>query len=71
MPKLFRRLMDYLALGGGDTSLAGFPAFLTARDDRLLILSTGHLTGFDYIVEVDQQHVRLKRPPEDLVFIEA
>jgi hypothetical protein len=29
LPKLFRRLIDYLALGAGDISLAGFVAFLS------------------------------------------
>ncbi|HEY3001808.1 MAG TPA: hypothetical protein VGJ44_05615, partial [Kribbellaceae bacterium] len=42
LPKLFRRLVDYLALGTPDVDLAGFREFLAARDDRLLILPTGH-----------------------------
>ena len=71
LPKLFRRLADYLALNGGDPSLAGLPAYLAQRDDRVLILSTGHYTGFDFVVAVDGQSVRLTRPPEDLVFQEA
>jgi Staphylococcal nuclease homologue len=71
MPKLFRRLVDYLALGAGSVSLAGFVDFLAARDDRLIVLSEGHVTGFDSIVEVHDETVRLNHPPEDLVFIEA
>jgi endonuclease YncB( thermonuclease family) len=71
MPKLFRRLVDYFALNAGSLSLSGFLAFLAARDDRLLVLSEGHMTGFDSVVEVDDQTVRLNHPPEDLVFIEA
>jgi hypothetical protein len=70
LPKLFRRLVDYLTLNGDDPSLAGFPAFLTQRDDRVFILSTGHYTGFDYVVEVKKQVVRLTTAPEDLVFQE-
>ncbi len=71
LPKLFRRLVDYLALGAGSISLAGFVAFLAARDDRLFIISEGHATGLDNIAEVNGQTVRLTHPPEDLIFIEA
>lgn len=71
LPKLFRRLVDYLALGHGDVSLAGFADYLAVQDDRLFVLSTGHATGLDTLVAVDQQTVRLTNPPEDLVFIEA
>lgn len=71
LPKLFRRLLDYLAINDGSASLGGFKAYLAARDDRLLILSSGHFTGFDFVVEVNGQTVRLTNPPEDLVFQEA
>ncbi|MGY4652914.1 hypothetical protein ACVWWN_006710 [Mycobacterium sp. URHB0021] len=48
MPKLFRRLVDYLHLG--DESMAGFPAFLDQAADKFFILSTGHSTnGLDAI----------------------
>jgi hypothetical protein len=70
LPKLFRRLVGYLVLNDGDPSLAGFSAYLAQQDDRLFILSTGHSTGFDFVVEVNGQTVRLTRPPEDLVFEE-
>jgi hypothetical protein len=70
LPKLFRRLVDYLTLNDDDPSLAGFPAYLAQRDDRVFILSTGHYTGFDYVVEVKKQIVRLTTAPEDLVFQE-
>ncbi|HKE77716.1 MAG TPA: hypothetical protein VKB54_00355 [Solirubrobacteraceae bacterium] len=70
MPKLFRRLMDYFALNNDDPSLAGFSAYLAQRADQLFILSTGHYTGFDFVVKVDGQKVRLTTAPEDLVFQE-
>jgi hypothetical protein len=38
VPKLFRRLVDYLNLG--DDSMAGFPAFLDQAADKFFILST-------------------------------
>lgn len=70
LPKLFRRLVDYFALNDGDPSLAGFSAYLAQRADQLFILSTGHYTGFDFVVKVDGQKVRLTTAPEDLVFQE-
>ncbi|MEU3462683.1 nuclease [Streptomyces sp. NPDC006733] len=71
MPKLFRRLADYLTLGAGDPSLDGFGAFLEQRGDRVLIVSRGQYTGFETVVEVSEQTVRMNRPPEDLVFDEG
>jgi endonuclease YncB( thermonuclease family) len=71
LPKLFRRLTDYLALGAGDLSLAELPAFLAAQDDRLFVLSERRATGFDNIVTVDADTVTLTRSPDDLVFLEA
>jgi hypothetical protein len=69
VPKLFRRLVDYLHLG--DSSMAGFPAFLDQAGDKFFILSTGHsTTGLDAIVEVDGNKVKMTRPIEDLVFDE-
>ncbi|MGW6725801.1 hypothetical protein ACWF9G_07835 [Nocardia sp. NPDC055029] len=71
LPKLFRRLADYLELGDGDLSLDGFPAFLAQAADRFFILSTGHsTTGLDAITVIDGQTVRLTHPPTDLVFDE-
>lgn len=71
LPKLFRRLADYLALNDGDLSLDGFLDFLDQKDDRLFVLSTGHWTSLDTIVEViDDDTVRLTVPPEDIIFEE-
>jgi hypothetical protein len=71
LPKLFRRLVDYLALGNGDPSLDGFTTFLAARNDRLFVISEAHATGLDTITTVTGQTVTLTHPPEDLIFIEA
>jgi len=71
LPKLFRRLADYLQLNDGDPSLEGFPDYLEQREDRLFILSTGQWTGFDTIVKLTNGNtVRLTHDPEDLVFDE-
>lgn len=70
LPKLFRRLLSYLAINDGSVSLEGFSDYLKSMDDRLIILKEGHVTGFDFVVEVDGQNLKLNYQPEDLVFIE-
>lgn len=70
LPKLFRRLLDYLALNDGDVSLDGFRNYVEERDDRLVILPGGHITGFDYVLDVQGQRVHLTEAPENLVFME-
>ncbi len=70
LPKLFRRLLNYLAINEDSVSLAGFKDYLESCDDRLIILPEGHITGFDYVVEVKDQTIQLTYPPERLVFDE-
>ena len=72
LPKLFRRLADYLQLQTGDPSLAGFRAFLAQARDKFFILSTGHsTTGLDLITEVvGGDTVRMTHAATDLVFDE-
>jgi endonuclease YncB( thermonuclease family) len=70
LPKLFRRLTDYLHLNGDDPSLAGFMTFLSQQDDQLWVIPTGQKTNLDTVVAVSGQTVRLKRLPEELVFEE-
>jgi hypothetical protein len=70
LPKLFRRLTDYLHLNGDDPSLAGFAAFLAQQSDELWIIPTGQKTSLDTVVGVTGQVVKLKRLPEELVFEE-
>jgi hypothetical protein len=69
LPKLFRRLVDYIHLG--DNSMAGFPAFLDQAADKFFILSTGHsASGLDEVVNVTGNTVKMSHPIEDLVFDE-
>lgn len=70
LPKLFRRLVDYFALGAGDVSLDRFTNFLATRKDRLFVISEAHATGLDTITSVAGQKLRLTHPPEDLIFLE-
>jgi endonuclease YncB( thermonuclease family) len=71
LPKLFRRLVRYLVLGDGDLSLRGFRDYLDQRGDRLFVLTTGHWTGLDSVVQVtDDDTVKLTVLPEEVVFEE-
>jgi hypothetical protein len=65
LPKLFRRLAEYLEAGG---PVAGFEEFLEARDEEVIIISTVHPTHFDTVVEVEGNTVRMTEPPENLIF---
>ncbi|MWA04146.1 nuclease [Actinomadura sp. LD22] len=71
MPKLFRRLAEYYALAPGDPSLAGFPSYMATLNDRLYVISDAHATGFDTVVEVAGDTVRLTKPITDLIFMEG
>jgi hypothetical protein len=71
MPKLFRRLAEYFALAPGDPSLARFKAFLASHDDRVYVISDGHPTGFDTVIEVSGDTVQLTKPITDLIFVEG
>lgn len=70
LPKLFRRLLGYLAINDGSVALDGFKSYLESLDDKLIILPDGHVTGFDYVVTVEGQNLKLTQQPENLVFIE-
>jgi hypothetical protein len=69
MPKLFRRIAEYLENGGG-IDRDGFLAFLQAKADRIWIISTGQRTHLDTFVQVEGSHVTLTEPPENIVFYE-
>lgn len=66
MPKLFRRIVDYIGNGG---SIAGFKEHLAANPDPVLSLATGHFTNLDTFIEVTDDFVKLTAQPEDLVFL--
>jgi hypothetical protein len=65
LPKLFRRLAEYLEVGG---SVVGFKEFLELKAEGITIISTAHFTHFDTVVKVDGNVVRMTEPPENLVF---
>ncbi|MDT0448256.1 nuclease [Streptomyces hesseae] len=73
LPKLFRRLKEYLSLG--NTSLACFPAYLGGAADKFRTLSGDHasnlITGLHNIVEITNgETVKMTHPSEELLFDE-
>ena len=66
LPKLFRRLVEFLRGGGGVTPQ--FKIFLAGKREPITILSTAHFTHFDTIVEVQGNTVTVTEPPENVVF---
>jgi hypothetical protein len=65
LPKLFRRLAEFLDGGG---TLSGFTQFLANRSEGVTVISSAHFTHFDTVVDVQGTTVRLKEPPENLMF---
>ena len=65
LPKLFRRLSEFLQAGG---PVSGFKEFLEAKDEDVLIIDTAHPTHFDNVVEVSGDVVRMTQLPENLLF---
>jgi endonuclease YncB( thermonuclease family) len=71
LPKLFRRLAEFLTDAGGNLALTGFKAFLAGHDDdQLYTVPRGQATGLDTLLDVEGQVVRLTLPPDQLVFLE-
>jgi endonuclease YncB( thermonuclease family) len=72
LPKLFRRLAEYVTDTDGRVALSGFKTFLSAHDDdRLYLVSNGQSTGLDTLVDISRRTLKLTALPEDMVFSEA
>lgn len=72
LPKLFRRLVDYVDLDEtGGASLDGFAHYLDTRNDRLFTVPDGQSTELSTLVTVDGQHLKMTIPAERVVFIEG
>jgi hypothetical protein len=65
LPKLFRRLVEFLRGGG---SVSGFKKFLEKKAEPITIISTAHFTHFDTIIDVQGNTVKMTQPPENIVF---
>lgn len=68
-PKLFRRLTDFLAEGGG--GMSKFMKWLEKKDEQVLDLDTKNFTHFDNMVSIKDDKVRMTHLPERIVFISA
>ena len=71
-PKLWRRLQKYSR--DSDTmdpnTLDEFMDYMSSiREERLFILSQGNSTGFDNIIEVNGNKIKLLHQPEDIVVV--
>ncbi|MHB9863452.1 nuclease [Streptomyces sp. YIM S03343] len=70
VPKLFRRLADYVRLFG--PSLTCLPAYLAGGADEFFVPDQQHsIVGLQHVIEVTNGNTfRMTRPIEDLVFVE-
>jgi endonuclease YncB( thermonuclease family) len=70
LPKLFRRIVTFLAQANGVFDAQQFLAYLKKDSESVLILSKLHFTHLDNLLEVDPGgKIRLTELPEDLVFL--
>ena len=67
LPKLFRRIVDYMGEGG---SITGFKEHLQKRCEPLVRIEQVHFTRLDAIVEMRGEKVRLAEAPENLIFMD-
>lgn len=65
LPKLFRRLAEYMEAGG---PIAGFKEFLEMKEDGVTIISSAHFTHLDTLIKITGNEVKMTEPPENLVF---
>lgn len=68
LPKLFRRLAEYMVNYG---TAEGFKKKLAQSKEPVLDLRTANFTHFDTFVEQKDDMIRLTRRPEELVFDET
>ena len=71
LPKLFRRLVDYLAINDRDVSLDGFPPTSSSARTPSSSSRPAPTPASTSSSDVRGQVVRLTTDPEDLVFQEA
>ncbi|MFJ9938691.1 nuclease [Streptomyces virginiae] len=73
LPKLFRRLKDYLDSGSDITSLAGFSAYLAGAADEYRFLPEGKTqTGLHRLIKIseDGKTLRMPRPSDEILFLD-
>ena len=67
LPKLFRRIVNYMGDGG---RIDGFKEHLQKGCEPLVKIEPVHFTRFDAIVDVRGEKVRLAESPENLIFMD-
>jgi len=67
LPKLFRRIVDYIGEGG---KIDGFKEHLQKGCEPLVRIQQVHFTRLDAIVDVRGEKVRLAEAPENLIFMD-
>ena len=67
LPKLFRRIVDYMGEGG---KIDGFKEHLQKGCEPLVRIQQVHFTRLDAIVDVRGEKVRLAELPENLIFMD-
>jgi hypothetical protein len=67
LPKLFRRIVNYMGEGG---KIEGFKEHLQKSCEPLVRIHQVHFTRFDAIVETRGEKVRLADAPENLIFMD-
>lgn len=72
-PKLWRRLQGYTQdrdFADDSETLDRFVEYLQIeRSERVLVIDQGRFTGFDDVIEVERDKIKLLFPPEELVFM--
>jgi hypothetical protein len=68
-PKLFRRLTEFLT--EPQHAIENFLGWLAEKEEQVLDLVEDNFTHFDDVVKVTHGKVRLKRRPEQIVFVSA
>ncbi len=67
LPKLFRRIVDYMGEGG---KIDGFKEHLQKGCEPLVRIQQVHFTRLDAIVDMRGDKVRLAEAPENLIFMD-
>jgi endonuclease YncB( thermonuclease family) len=72
LPKLFRRLKEYLDLNPTDPSLACLPSFLGGGADKFhMPPDSKEITGLQHAIEITNGNaVRMTHQPEEIIFVE-
>jgi hypothetical protein len=67
LPKLFRRIVDYMGAGG---RIDGFKEHLQKGCEPLVRIQQVHFTRLDAIVDMRGDKVKLAEAPENLIFMD-